>query len=84
MTTGSAPDPADQVERGQGRGPGGDDVVDHRHPPAAQGRGPGRIQAELLGGTGGDGADRLGQRVAEVGLRGLVEDDVVVEAEVTG
>ena len=41
--------PTDQIERGHGGGPGGDDVVDHRHPAATHGRDPGRIQPEHLG-----------------------------------
>ena len=72
---------SDQPQSGRQRGAGRDDVVDDRHPPATDGVDPGRVHAQPLGLVRRDGVDRLGPRLAQVDLRRLVQNDVVVQPE---
>ena len=80
--TGSAPDAAQQPERRGGRRAGRDDVVDERDAATLDdARDRARGRREPLGRRRRDRPHRLGDRVAEVDLRGLVEDHVLVEPE---
>ena len=72
---------AHQAERRGQRGASRDHVVDHGHPPAPHRHHTRRVHAEPLGLVGRDGVHRLGPRLAQVDLRRLVQDHVVVETE---
>ena len=79
--TGSAPARRTRARAAAVRRPGGDDVVDHRHPPAPHRPDPGRVHPQGLLGVGGDRPHRLGQGLTQVDLGGLVQDHVVVEPQ---
>ncbi len=70
-----------KAKRRPGRRPGRHDVVDNGHPPPGHRRDALAIKEEPLVDRGRDRAHRLRLRVTEVNLRGLVQDDVLVQSE---